>query len=193
MAGARQVVAGFRARHRLARMAAARRLLPPSPEKARNVMRSPLFIERLRTAGIVAHVDAGKTTLTERILHATGRVHVPGSVDGGSTITDHDPRERARGITIGAAAVTVEHRGHALSLVDTPGHVDFGIEVERSLRVLDGAVVVLDAVSGVEPQTEAVWARADRLEIPRVVFVNKLDRAGADFDGSVLSVEEVLG
>jgi elongation factor G len=156
-------------------------------------MKSRLSIDRQRTVGIVAHVDAGKTTVTERILHATGRVHVPGSVDGGSTITDHDPRERARGITIGAAAVTVEHRGHALSLVDTPGHVDFGIEVERSLRVLDGAVVVLDAVSGVEPQTEAVWGRADRLEIPRVVFVNKLDRAGADFDGSVASVEEVLG
>jgi elongation factor G len=156
-------------------------------------MRSPLFIERLRTAGIVAHVDAGKTTLTERILHATGRIHVPGSVDGGSTITDHDPRERARGITIGAAAVSVEHRGHTLSLVDTPGHVDFGIEVERSLRVLDGAVVVLDAVAGVEPQTEAVWARADRHRIPRVVLINKLDRAGADFERSVRSMETVLG
>jgi elongation factor G len=150
-------------------------------------------IQRNRTVGIVAHVDAGKTTLTERILHATGRIHALGTVDGGSTITDHDPRERARGITIGAAAVTVEHRGHQLSLVDTPGHVDFGIEVERSLRVLDGAVVVLDAVSGVEPQTEAVWARADRHGIPRVVLVNKLDRAGADFEGSVRSVEDVLG
>ncbi|NUP08255.1 MAG: elongation factor G [Polyangiaceae bacterium] len=146
-----------------------------------------------RTVGIVAHVDAGKTTLTERILHATGRVHVLGTVDGGTTTTDHDPRERARGITIGAAAVTFEHRGHQVSLVDTPGHVDFGIEVERSLRVLDGAVVVLDAVSGVEPQTEAVWARAERHGIPRVVFVNKLDRAGADFEGAVRSVEEVLG
>jgi elongation factor G len=146
-----------------------------------------------RSVGIVAHVDAGKTTLTERILHATGRVHVAGTVDGGSTVTDHDPRERARGITIGAAAVTFEHRGHAVSLIDTPGHVDFGVEVERSLRVLDGAVVVLDAVSGVEPQTEAVWAKADRYGIPRIVLVNKLDRPGADFDACVRAVERDLG
>ncbi|MBL8739694.1 MAG: GTP-binding protein, partial [Myxococcales bacterium] len=150
-------------------------------------------ISKLRTFGVVAHVDAGKTTLTERILHATGRIHALGSVDGGSTVTDYDPRERARGITIGSAAVTAQHAGHGLTLVDTPGHVDFGIEVERSLRVLDGAVVVLDAVSGVEPQTESVWSQADRFGVPRLVFVNKIDRAGADFAAAVRSLEETFG
>lgn len=137
-------------------------------------------IERLRTFGIVAHVDAGKTSLTERLLHATGRIHTLGAVDAGNTVTDSDPREQARGITIGAAAVTLAHRGHELTLVDTPGHVDFSVEVARSLRVLDAAVVVLDAVAGVEPQTEAVWARADEHGLPRLVFVNKVDRPGAD-------------
>ncbi len=150
-------------------------------------------IAKLRTFGVVAHVDAGKTTLTERILHATGRIHALGSVDGGSTVTDYDPRERARGITIGSAAVTAEHAGHVLTLVDTPGHVDFGIEVERSLRVLDGAVVVLDAVSGVEPQTESVWSQADRFGVPRLVFINKIDRPGADFSAAVRSLEETFG
>ncbi|MBL9022911.1 MAG: elongation factor G [Myxococcales bacterium] len=149
--------------------------------------------QSMRTFGVVAHVDAGKTTLTERILHATGRIHALGTVDGGSTVTDYDPRERARGITIGAAAVTTRHREHVLTLVDTPGHVDFGIEVERSLRVLDGAVIVLDAVAGVEPQTESVWAQADRFDLPRLVFVNKIDRAGADFDHAVRSVSETFG
>jgi len=150
-------------------------------------------IECVRNFGIVAHVDAGKTTLTERILHATGRIHAFGSVDDGNTVTDHDPRERARGITIGAAAVTTAYAGHSLSLIDTPGHIDFGVEVERSLRVLDGAVVVIDAASGVEPQTESVWAAADRHEIPRVAFINKIDHPGADFDRAVLSMEETFG
>ncbi len=146
-----------------------------------------------RAFGIVAHVDAGKTTLTERILHATGRIHAVGSVDEGSTRTDSDPRERRHGITITAAAVSVSHRGHALTLIDTPGHVDFGIEVARSLRVLDGAVVVLDAVAGVEPQTETVWREADVRSIPRVVFVNKIDRAGADFAAAVRSIDATFG
>lgn len=150
-------------------------------------------IDRLRTFGIVAHVDAGKTTLTERILHATGRIRLLGAVDEGNTTTDHDPREKARGITIGAAAVSLTHGDHELSLVDTPGHVDFGVEVARSLRVLDAAVVVLDAVAGVEPQTESVWARADEYALPRLVFVNKLDRPGADFDRAVGSLEQRLG
>ncbi|MFO0553726.1 MAG: elongation factor G [Polyangiaceae bacterium] len=146
----------------------------------------------IRNVGVVAHVDAGKTTLTERILHATGRIHALGSVDAGSTVTDSDPRERARGITIAAAAVTLEHRNHAITLIDTPGHVDFSVEVERSLRVLDGAIVVLDAAAGVEPQTESVWRRADERGIPRVVFVNKIDRAGADFSLAVRSIHETL-
>ncbi|HTJ83715.1 MAG TPA: GTP-binding protein, partial [Polyangiaceae bacterium] len=153
--------------------------------------RTPLAC--VRNFGIVAHVDAGKTTLTERILHATGRIHALGSVDAGNTVTDHDPRERARGITIGAAAVTTSHAGHLISLIDTPGHIDFGVEVERSLRVLDGAVVVIDAASGVEPQTESVWATADRHEVPRIAFINKIDHPGADFDAAVSSLEETFG
>jgi elongation factor G len=145
-------------------------------------------IRRIRNFGVIAHVDAGKTTLTERILHATGRIHTLGSVDGGTTVTDYDPRERDRGITIGAAAVNAVHRNHLLTLVDTPGHVDFQIEVERSLRVLDGAVVVLDAVAGVEAQTESVWAQADRFGVPRIAFINKIDRAGADFEQTLASI-----
>lgn len=150
-------------------------------------------LKKLRSFGIIAHVDAGKTSLTERILHASGQIHAAGSVDGGDTVTDFDPREKARGITIGAAAVSLPHRGHVLTLIDTPGHVDFSVEVERSLRVTDGAIVVLDAVSGVEPQTETVWARADERGLPRVVFINKIDRAGADFDEAVRSVERTFG
>ncbi len=150
-------------------------------------------IDRLRTFGIVAHVDAGKTSLTERILHATGRIRSLGAVDDGNTTTDHDPREKAHGITIGAAAVSFTYAEHELALVDTPGHVDFGVEVARSLRVLDAAVVVLDAVAGVEPQTESVWARADEYALPRLVFINKLDRPGADFERAVKSLEQRLG
>jgi elongation factor G len=150
-------------------------------------------IQRLRNIGIVAHVDAGKTTLTERILYFTGRVHRVGEVHHGNTTTDHLPQERARGITITAAAVTCDFAGHRIELIDTPGHVDFTIEVERSLRVLDGCVVVLDAVAGVEPQTETVWRQADRRSVPRIVFVNKLDRAGADFGRVVRGLEERFG
>lgn len=150
-------------------------------------------LRKLRSFGIIAHVDAGKTSLTERLLHASGQIHSAGTVDGGNTVTDSDPREKARGITIGAAAVSMPHRGHVLSLIDTPGHVDFSIEVERSLRVTDGAIVVLDAVSGVEPQTETVWARADDRGLARIVFINKIDRAGADFDEAVRSIERTFG
>ncbi len=134
----------------------------------------------IRNFGIIAHVDAGKTTLTERVLYYTGKIHRIGEVHDGTAHTDHHPLERAKGITILAAAVTADWRGHRLHLIDTPGHVDFTIEVERSLRVLDGAVVVLDGVAGVEPQTETVWRQADRHGVPRLVFVNKLDRLGAD-------------
>ena len=137
--------------------------------------------ERIRNLGIIAHVDAGKTTLTERVLLYTGRIHAAGEVHDGTAHTDSHPLEQQKGITILAAAVTCDWRDHRIHLIDTPGHVDFTIEVERSLRVLDGAVVVLDGVAGVEPQTETVWRQADRHRVPRLAFVNKLDRAGADF------------
>ncbi|MCB9594039.1 MAG: elongation factor G [Sandaracinaceae bacterium] len=149
--------------------------------------------DRLRNFGIIAHVDAGKTTLTERILFHAGRIHRIGNVDAGTTTTDSRPEEKAKGITITAAAVTCAWREHTLTLIDTPGHADFTIEVERSLRVLDGAVVLIDAVAGVEPQTEKVWRQADRWRVPRIAFVNKLDRAGADLRRSVESMRERLG
>ncbi|MFK7990506.1 MAG: elongation factor G [Sandaracinaceae bacterium] len=146
-----------------------------------------------RNLGIIAHVDAGKTTLTERVLFHTGRIHRHGDVDSGNTRTDHRAEEQAKGITITSAAVTCEHRGHTLTLIDTPGHADFTLEVERSLRVLDGAVVLLDGVAGVEPQTEKVWRQADRHGVARIAFVNKLDRAGADLGRSLDSIRERLG
>ncbi|MET9427716.1 elongation factor G [Streptomyces sp. NPDC003036] len=147
----------------------------------------------VRNLGILAHVDAGKTTLTERILYATGATHKRGEVHDGTTVTDFDPQERDRGITIFAAAVSCDWDGHRINLIDTPGHVDFSDEVARSLRVLDGAVVVFDAVAGVEPQSEAVWRQADRHGVPRIAFVNKLDRAGADLDTAVDSLRQRLG
>ena len=145
-------------------------------------------IERIRNLGIIAHVDAGKTTLTERVLFHTGRIHAPGEVHLGTAHTDSHQIEQKRGITILAAAVTCDWLGHRIHLIDTPGHVDFTIEVERSLRVLDGAVVVLDGVAGVEPQTETVWRQADHHRVPRLVFVNKLDRIGADWNRAVREV-----
>ncbi|MES9525408.1 elongation factor G [Streptomyces capoamus] len=146
----------------------------------------------VRNLGILAHVDAGKTTVTERILYATGTTHKRGEVHDGTTVTDFDPQERDRGITIFAAAVSCAWAGHRITLIDTPGHVDFADEVERSLRVLDGAVAVFDAVAGVEPQSESVWRQADRHGVPRIAFVNKLDRAGADLDRAVASIRERL-
>ncbi len=150
-------------------------------------------IDRIRNIGIIAHVDAGKTTLTERVLFHTGRIHSIGEVHLGTARTDHHPIEQRKGITILAAAVTCDWQDHRIHLVDTPGHVDFTIEVERSLRVLDGAVVVLDGVAGVEPQTETVWRQADRHRVPRLVFVNKLDRAGADYARCLGELERRLG
>ncbi|WP_338711819.1 elongation factor G [Streptomyces virginiae] len=147
----------------------------------------------VRNLGILAHVDAGKTTITERILFATGAIHKRGEVHHGTTVTDYDPQERDRGITIFAAAVSCTWAGHHVNLIDTPGHVDFSDEVERSLRVLDGAVAVFDAVAGVEPQSETVWRQADRHGVPRIAFVNKLDRAGADLDTAVASIRRRLG
>ncbi|MEU0117632.1 elongation factor G [Streptomyces bobili] len=146
----------------------------------------------VRNLGILAHVDAGKTTVTERILFATGTTHKRGEVHDGTTVTDFDPQERDRGITIFAAAVSCDWDGHRVNLIDTPGHVDFADEVERSLRVLDGAVAVFDAVAGVEPQSESVWRQADRHGVPRIAFVNKLDRTGADLDTAVTSIRERL-
>lgn len=138
-------------------------------------------LERTRNIGIAAHIDAGKTTTTERFLYYTGRIHRMGDIDDGTTQMDWMIQERERGITITSAATTVHWRDHRINIIDTPGHVDFTIEVERSLKVLDGAIVVLCAVGGVEPQSETVWRQADRYRIPRIVFVNKLDRSGADF------------
>ncbi|MFE2143428.1 elongation factor G [Streptomyces sp. NPDC059456] len=146
----------------------------------------------VRNLGILAHVDAGKTTVTERILYTTGATHKRGEVHDGTTVTDYDPQERDRGITISAAAVSCTWDGHRVNLIDTPGHVDFSDEVERSLRVLDGAVAVFDAVAGVEPQSESVWRQADHHGVPRIVFVNKMDRVGADLDRAVASVAQRL-
>ncbi|MEU5703083.1 elongation factor G [Streptomyces aurantiacus] len=146
----------------------------------------------VRNLGILAHVDAGKTTVTERILYVTGTTHKRGEVHDGTTVTDFDSQERDRGITIFAAAVSCAWDGRRINLIDTPGHVDFSDEVVRSLRVLDGAVAVFDAVAGVEPQSESVWRQADRFGVPRIAFVNKLDRAGADLDAAVASIRERL-
>src|ERR1019366_5366785 len=144
-------------------------------------IRPPNMLEKLRNIGIIAHVDAGKTTTTERILYFGGSKHKSGDVDDGNTTTDFDPLEKAKGITINSAAVSLEWRDHRFTLIDTPGHVDFTAEVERSLRVLDGAVGVFCAVGGVEVQSETVWYQANRHNVPRIAFVNKLDRMGADF------------
>ena len=150
-------------------------------------------LRNLRNIGVIAHVDAGKTTTTERILFYTGENHRIGEVHDGNTRMDFDPQERKRGITINSAAVTVHWNGTQINLIDTPGHIDFNIEVNRSLRVLDGAVVVFDGVAGVEPQTETNWRLADRYRVPRIAFVNKLDRVGADFARVVAMMEERLG
>lgn len=149
-------------------------------------------LSAVRNLGILAHVDAGKTTVTERILYATGTTHKRGEVHDGTTVTDFDPQERDRGITIFAAAVSCDWNGHRINLIDTPGHVDFADEVERALRVLDGAVAVFDAVAGVEPQSESVWRQADRYGVPRIAFINKMDRAGADLDAAVASLRARL-
>ena len=146
-----------------------------------------------RNIGIMAHIDAGKTTTTERILFYTGRSYKMGEVHDGNTVMDWMEQEQERGITITAAATTCRWDGHTINLIDTPGHVDFTIEVERSLRVLDGAITLLDGVAGVEPQTETVWRQADKYRVPRLLFVNKLDRIGADFDRCVDMVRERLG
>src|SRR5213082_2292945 len=153
----------------------------------------PVALERIRNIGIMAHIDAGKTTTTERILFYAGRIHKMGEVHEGAATMDWMVQEKERGITITSAATTANWRDHAVNIIDTPGHVDFTVEVERSLRVLDGAVAVFDAVAGVEPQSETVWRQADRYGVPRIAFINKMDRIGADFYGSLNSIRTRLG
>ncbi len=166
------------------------------PKKAvgigNNVMTRTFPLDKVRNIGIIAHIDAGKTTVTERILFHTGRTYKVGAVDEGTAVMDWMEQERERGITITAAATTCHWQEHRINIIDTPGHVDFTAEVERSLRVLDGGVVVLDAVAGVEAQSETVWRQADRYGVPRICFINKMDRVGADFHHTVNMIEERL-
>jgi elongation factor G len=147
----------------------------------------------IRNIGIIAHIDAGKTTVTERVLFYTGLTHRLGSVDEGTTVTDFLPQERERGITIQSAAITCTWNEHQINIIDTPGHIDFTAEVQRSLRILDGGVVVFDGVAGVEPQSETVWRQADRYKVPRICFVNKMDRVGADYWRTIGTIAKRLG
>ncbi|MBT3883378.1 MAG: GTP-binding protein, partial [Rhodospirillaceae bacterium] len=150
-------------------------------------------LERYRNIGIMAHIDAGKTTTTERVLFYTGRSYKIGEVHDGNATMDWMEQEQERGITITSAATTCEWKDHRINIIDTPGHVDFTIEVERSLRVLDGAVAVFDSVAGVEPQSETVWRQADKYEVPRICFINKMDRVGANFFRCVEMIDDRLG
>ncbi len=155
--------------------------------------KTAVALEHTRNIGIMAHIDAGKTTTTERILYYTGRTHKMGEVHEGAATMDWMAQEQERGITITSAATTAFWRDSRINIIDTPGHVDFTVEVERSLRVLDGAIAVFDAVAGVEPQSETVWRQADRYHVPRIAFINKMDRTGADFFQSVQSMVDRLG
>src|SRR5688500_9247540 len=149
-------------------------------------------LTKVRNIGVIAHIDAGKTTTTEHLLYYAGAKRKLGGVDQGTTETDYDPEEQARGITIYSACVPFQWMGHTVNLIDTPGHVDFTAEVERSLRVLDGCVVVFDAQKGVEAQSETVWRQADKYNVPRLVFVNKMDVVGANFDNTLDEIRERL-
>jgi elongation factor G len=149
-------------------------------------------LEKYRNIGIAAHIDAGKTTTTERILFYTGRLHRMGEVPEGTATMDSMELEQERGITITSAATTCAWKDHRINIIDTPGHVDFTAEVERSLRVLDGAVAVFDAVAGVQPQSETVWRQADKYRVPRIAFINKMDKVGADFDHAVQTIVDRL-
>src|SRR5918995_669714 len=149
-------------------------------------------LNHTRNIGIMAHIDAGKTTTTERILYYTGKTYKIGEVHEGAAVMDWMVQEQERGITITSAATTAHWKGYWINIIDTPGHVDFTVEVERSLRVLDGAIAVFDAVAGVEPQSETVWRQADRYNVPRICFVNKMDRTGADFFRTVQMIEDRL-
>src|SRR5262245_18005419 len=150
-------------------------------------------VDKIRNIGIIAHIDAGKTTTTERILFYAGASHRMGDVDEGTTITDFDPEEQERGITIYSAAISCQWRDWRINIIDTPGHVDFTAEVERSLRVLDGGVVIFSAREGVEAQSETVWRQANKYNVPRICFINKMDRLGASFERTFDQVRERLG
>src|SRR3990170_1126560 len=155
-------------------------------------------LEKTRNIGIIAHIDAGKTTVSERILFYTGKTHKIGEVHEGEAVMDWMEQEQERGITITAAATTcfwpqpVSEKTHRINIIDTPGHIDFTVEVQRSLRVLDGGVVVFDGVAGVEPQSETVWHQAEKFKVPRICFINKMDRMGADFYADIASIHERL-
>src|SRR6195256_4656897 len=150
-------------------------------------------LEKTRNIGIMAHIDAGKTTTTERILYYTGRTHKMGEVHEGAAVMDWMEQEQERGITITSAATACEWNGTRINILDTPGHVDFTVEVERSLRVLDGAIALFDSVAGVEPQSETVWRQADKYSVPRIAYINKMDRIGADFAKGVQTMIDRLG
>ena len=149
-------------------------------------------LSKIRNLGIIAHIDAGKTTTTEHVLYYAGATHRLGTVDAGTTETDYDEEEKKRGITIYSACIPLTWRECTINLIDTPGHVDFTAEVERSLRVLDGCIVVFDAQKGVEAQSETVWRQADKYQVPRLVFVNKMDVVGADFANVLQEIQERL-
>src|SRR6187200_1347340 len=168
-------------------------LFAPLPPISELTMPRKYSLEKTRNIGIMAHIDAGKTTTTERILYYTGRTYKIGEVHEGAATMDWMEQEQERGITITSAATTCEWRDHRINIIDTPGHVDFTVEVERSLRVLDGAIALFDSVAGVEPQSETVWRQADRYGVPRFCFINKLDRTGADFWRGVESIKDRLG
>src|SRR5262245_23209169 len=176
-----------------------RRPFTPAPPMSTAVKTQPSAgqaaerLRRGRNIGIMAHIDAGKTTVTERILFVTAKIHKVGEVHDGEATMDFLEEERKRGITIQSAATQVEWAGHWINIIDTPGHVDFTAEVERSLRVLDGAVAVFDAVHGVEAQSETVWRQADRYKVPRICFINKMDRVGADYYRSIQTIVDRLG
>src|SRR5690606_22561072 len=161
--------------------------------KSSRPMKSAADIQKIRNIGIMAHIDAGKTTTTERILYYTGKNYKIGEVHEGTATMDWMIQEQERGITITAAATTCMWNDHNINIIDTPGHVDFTVEVERSLRVLDGAVAVFDGVAGVEPQTETVWRQANKYGVPRMCFINKMDRLGADFFKALDSIKDRLG
>ena len=156
-------------------------------------MARPAPINQVRNVGVIAHIDAGKTTVSERILFYTGRTYKIGEVHEGTAVMDWMEQERERGITITSAATTTFWRDHQINLIDTPGHIDFTAEVQRSLRVLDGGIVVFDAVAGVQPQSETVWRQADRFNVPRLAFINKMDRIGADFWRTIEMIVDRLG
>ncbi|MYE89882.1 GTP-binding protein, partial [Candidatus Poribacteria bacterium] len=162
-------------------------------EKRRSIEQRRFPLTHTRNIGIMAHIDAGKTTVTERMLYYTGKVHRMGEVDDGTTTMDWMAQEQERGITITAAATTCQWDGYGINIIDTPGHIDFTVEVERSLRILDGAVAVFCAVGGVEPQSETVWRQADKYQVPRIALINKMDRTGADFFRTVEMMVERLG